>query len=167
MTGWMILGVADMLAPTHGLAIVPLGLLIGRDPWRWALLAVFIVGLTAGSLAIAAAVRETPAALVLLVIAATAGLTVVTAWQPPSVATGLLALAGGMALALNTPPQATTIGGAVMAQIGGIIAAMSALALVIALGSRARAPWQRVGLRIAGSWAAASAILVLALRLAR
>jgi hypothetical protein len=35
------------------------------------------------------------------------------------------------------------------------------------LTARSRRDWQRIGVRIAGSWIAASAILVLALRLAR
>lgn len=41
------------------------------------------------------------------------------------------------------------------------------LALVIAIATQATRPWQRIGIRIAGSWIAASAILVLALRLVR
>ena len=43
----------------------------------------------------------------------------------------------------------------------------STLALVAAIAMHATRPWQRIGVRIVGSWIAASAILVLALRLAR
>ena len=39
--------------------------------------------------------------------------------------------------------------------------------LVIFISMHSKRSWQRIGVRIVGSWIAASAILVLALRLAR
>jgi hypothetical protein len=47
--------------------------------------------------------------------------------------------------------------------IGAFLIVMFVAEVVVAL----RRDWQRVGVRIAGSWLAASAILVLTLRLAR
>jgi hypothetical protein len=47
------------------------------------------------------------------------------------------------------------------------VAAFVTLALVAFLASHAARPWQQIGVRVIGSWIAASAILVLALRLAR
>jgi len=91
----------------------------------------------------------------------------VLAWTPPVVLAGSLALIAGAALALNAPPQALTIPAAIGAQLGTAIAALVTLALVALVASRARRPWQLIGVRIAGSWIAASAILVLALRLAK
>ncbi len=167
----MIAGVASGLAqfflPTHLLVVVALGLLLGQGARPPLHLALFVLGLAAGAIAIAAATRETPAALVLLAIAAIAGIIAVLAWTPPVVLAGSLALIAGAALALNAPPQALTIPAAIGAQLGTAIAALVTLALVALVASRARRPWQLIGVRIAGSWIAASAILVLALRLAK
>ena len=79
----------------------------------------------------------------------------------------LLALAAGVALALNAPPHEITIPAAIAAQVGIAVAALATFALVGIHRDAGRAPWQRIGVRIVGSWIAASAILVLALRLAR
>ncbi len=76
-------------------------------------------------------------------------------------------LAAGVALSLNAPPQAITLRGALASQAGTILAALVLLAAVTFIAARAREPWQRIGVRVVGSWIAASAILVLALRLTR
>jgi urease accessory protein len=78
-----------------------------------------------------------------------------------------LAFAIGIALALNTPPQAVTIPGAIAAQLGTGIAALAATGLVALVAAETDKDWQRIGIRIVGSWIAASAILVIALKLAR
>ena len=130
------------------------------------MLAPFALGLAAGSLVIASAMRETPAATALLAIAALAGILVVLAWAPPLWLSATLAFAAGCAIALNSPPHALTIPAAIAMQIGTAIAAFATLALVAFIAAAAQRPWQRIGVRIVGSWIAASAILVLALRLA-
>src|SRR5205807_2604053 len=75
----LIDGLGSLFSPTHLLAIVALGLLAGQHAKRTpgVALAVFAIGLAVGSVAIAAAMRETPAALALLAIAAIAGIIVV------------------------------------------------------------------------------------------
>ena len=78
-----------------------------------------------------------------------------------------MAFAAGFALPLNAPPHEITIGSAMPRKQAWRSAAMAIVALVMAIAMLARRPWQRIGVRIAGSWIAASAILVLALRLAR
>ena len=50
---------------------------------------------------------------------------------------------------------------------GTVLGATLILGLVAFAASRPTRDWQRIGVRILGSWAAASALLVLALRLAR
>ena len=80
---------------------------------------------------------------------------------------GVLALAAGVALPLNAPPHEITIAAAIAAQVGFAVAALATFALVALIAMHATRPWQRIGVRIVGSWIAASAILVLALRLAR
>jgi urease accessory protein len=160
---------AQFFTPTHLLAVVALGLLAGQHARRMPVvtLAAFALGLAIGSIVIATAVRETPAALALLAIAAFAGIIVVIALPTKMPVASLLAFATGAALALNSPPQALTIPAAVVAQLGTGVAALGTLALVIGIAMQADRPWQRIGVRIVASWIAASAILVLALRLAR
>jgi hypothetical protein len=158
-------GIWQFFVPTHLLAVGALGLLIGQGR-RAVLLAPFALGFAAGALVIATAVRETPAATALLAVAALAGLLVVLAWTPALLGMALAFAAGG-AIALNSPPHALTIPAAIAMQLGGAVAASATLALVAFIASRAARPWQRIGVRVVGSWITASAILVLALRLAR
>jgi hypothetical protein len=73
----------------------------------------------------------------------------------------------GLALGLDSPPQAISIADATTALIGTGLAACLALAIVVTVTSRLTRGWQRIGPRILGSWIAASAILVLALRFSR
>ena len=162
-------GVAQFFVPTHLLAVVALGLLAGHPAARFPafLLAMFAIGLAAGSVAVASAIRETPAALVLLAQAACIAGLVLIEIAPPSWIAALLAVAVGAALPLNAPPHEITIPAAVAAQIGLAVAALATFALVTFVVLKAERPWQRIGVRIVGSWIAASAILVLALRLAR
>ena len=159
---------AQFFTPTHLLAVVALGLLAGQHAKRMPVvtLAAFALGLAIGSIIIATAVRETPAALALLAIAAFAGIIVVIA-LPTTLVVYVLAFAAGATLALNSPPQALTIPAAVAAQLGTGVAAVGTVALVTLVAMHADRPWQRIGVRIVASWIAASAILVLALRLAR
>ena len=162
-------GVTQFFVPTHLLAVVALGLLAGQPVARFpaSLLAMFAIGLAAGSVAVASAVRETPAALGLLILAACVASLVLIATTLPSWIASLLALAMGAALPLNAPPHEITIPAAVAAQAGLAIAALATIALVALIAGQASRPWQRIGVRVVGSWIAASAILVLALRLAR
>jgi hypothetical protein len=163
----MVSGLAQLFLPTHLLAVVALGLLGGQAQRLTITLAAFALGLLAGSVAIATAIRETQSALMLLALAAIMGSIVVVARPVPVWTHGALALAAGLALALNAPPQALTIAGAIASQFGTALAALGTLAIVIIIAMKAERPWQQIGLRVVGSWIAASAILVLALRLTR
>ena len=162
-------GAAQFFIPSYLLAVVALGLLAGQHAPRFALraLAPFTMGLIVGSLIVAYAIRENPASLGLLTLAAVAAALVVLAWDVPAGLLGLLAFATGSALPLNAPPHELMVNAAIAAQIGlaavGIVVfAATALAVTFA-----RATWHHIAVRIVASWIAASAILVLALRLAR
>jgi urease accessory protein len=168
MIAGVVSGLTQFFLPTHLLAIVALGLLIGQGARDLPIqLACLALGLAIGSVMIALAMRETPAAIALLGLTAAAGLAVVLAWTPPAFLVGAVLTIAGAGLALNTPPQALTIPVAIVEQIGTAMAALVTLALVAFGAARATRSWQRIGVRILGSWIAASAILVLALRLAR
>ena len=158
-------GLWQFFLPTHLLAAGALGLLIGQGR-RAIMLAPLALGLAGGAFVIASAVRETPAATALLAIAALAGGFVVLAWTSALLGAALAFAAGG-AIALNSPPHALTIPAAIVMQAGAAVAASTTLALVAFITSRAARPWQQIGVRVVGSWITASAILVLALRLAR
>jgi urease accessory protein len=162
-------GIAQIAAPTNLLALFALGLLCGQNAARMPVVApaAFAIGLFGGSVLVALAVRDPPVVLGLLALAAIAGLTVAIAWPLPAIVNHALALATGAALALNSPPQAISIPAAVAAQLATGVAALAGLTLVAFIAMKAQRDWQRIGIRIVGSWIAASAILVLVLRLVR
>jgi hydrogenase/urease accessory protein HupE len=153
-----------LTTPAHVLVLLALALLLARQPQRYAVLLVFALALAAGFVAIVLAVETTPARTVLLAVAAALGVMVAAAWAPKLLA-WLFAAIAGAALALDSPPQAVTIAQAYATLCGTAVGACAMLVLVAAIAAHANADWQRLGLRILGSWIAASAILVLAVQL--
>jgi len=160
-------GLTDFALPTHLLAVVALGLLAGQHAARFPRLVLIelAAGLLAGSFAIAMGVGENPAATALLALAALCAAGVIAAWPIPVPIVGLAGFATGIALALNAPPHAIRIADAIAAQAGLAVAALAVDALVAGIAMKATRAWQRVGVRIVAAWIAASAIIVLALRL--
>ena len=75
-----------------------------------------------------------------------------------------VALASGVALGLDSPPESILLGEAVAMLIGTACGGVAALAMMAFLASRMARLWKGILLRVAGSWIAAVAILVLALR---
>jgi urease accessory protein len=153
-----------LTTPAHVLVLLALALVLARQPQRYAVLLVFALALAAGFVAIVLAVETTPARTALLAVAAALGAMVAAAWVPKLLA-WLVAAIAGAALALDSPPQAVTITEAYATLGGTAVGACAMLMLVSAIAGRANADWQRLGIRILGSWIAASAILVLAVQL--
>ena len=153
-----------LLTPAHVLTLLALALCVGQQKRRGATLLVFALALAVGFLAIVLAVETTPARMVLLADAAALGVMVAVAW-PPKPLVWLLAATAGMALALDSPPQAVMIAEAYATLAGTAIGACAMLVVVATIAGRANADWQRIGVRILGSWIAASAMLVLAVQL--
>jgi len=156
-----------LVIAAHLLALVALGLLIGQQRRPLLTWAVFVAGLAAGLAAIAFAIGETAALDVLLATTALAGVLVAIARPLPMLLPITLAGIAGAALGLDSPPEAISIGVAVAMLVGTAISAVVALALVAVAARQLTRWWQRIGMRIVGSWLAASAILVLTLRFAR
>ena len=158
-----------LTVPAHLVALLGLGLLIGARPGGRALLpsSVFVIGLAAGLAAIALGAGQTPAIDGLLAATAVSGLLVALAIALPDALCVGLALVTGVALGLDSPPQDISMTRAMLALAGTWLGACLALALVVAGARASTRDWQRIGVRILGSWIAASAILVLALRFAR
>jgi urease accessory protein len=153
-----------LTTPAHVLTLLALALLLARQPQRFTGVLVFALALAGGFLAIVLAVETTPARTVLLAVAVALGVMIAAAWAPKLLA-WLLAAIAGAALALDSPPQAVTITEAYATLVGTALGACAMLVVVAAAAAHANADWQRLGLRIVGSWIAASAILVLAVQL--
>jgi hydrogenase/urease accessory protein HupE len=150
-----------VLVLAHALSLVALGLLIGSRPGRTTAFVSFAVALACGLVALTFAVGETLAPLILLADAALIALIVACDWTPPTSMTVLLAAIAGGAIGLDSPPDAVTLEEGNLMLVGTWLGACTALALVAAAGCRLQRPWQVLGVRIAGSWIAASALLVL------
>jgi urease accessory protein len=148
-----------LLVPAHLLALAPLALLLGQQPRGTSagLLAVFTASLVIGVIAIVSAVSPVFQGEVVLAIA-----------RPVTTLLSLpLMVIAGIVIMLDSVPDDMSMQRTFLALVGTMIAAF-VLATLVAEATRALTrDWQRIGVRIVGSWIAASAILVLALRLAR
>jgi urease accessory protein len=158
-----------VLTPTHGLALLGLGLLIGQQPAGKRRLPqlLFVLALAGGLLALGLAVGETPAGAALLVGVALSGALVAAAFRLPLSVLGPLALAIGAAIGLDSPPEVVSFQEGVLMLIGTGLGAAIGLGLVVEAAARMGRDWQRIGVRVLGSWTAASALLAIAVRFAR
>jgi urease accessory protein len=151
----------------HLLALIGLGLFIGQQHARLLAVLCFAAGVAVGLGAIASAVGETPANTVLLASATIAGALTALAVAMPRVIGWLLAAVIGVAIGLDSPPHVISVTEATLMLIGTGIGALVVLIAVAAAAAALRREWQRIGVRVLGSWTAASAILVLAMRFAK
>jgi urease accessory protein len=158
--------VHPVATPAHVVALIGLGLLAGRNFSRAgaAIIGAFALGLTAGLGAIAWGVGETPASDVVLASATLCGLMAASGLTAPVSLAVPVALVSGLALGLDSPPESILLGEAVAMLIGTAGGGIGALAMIAFLASRIARWRQGILLRVAGSWIAAIAILVLALR---
>jgi len=155
-----------LLVPAHVASIVALALLAGQQRWLRGAPVVFAIGLVLGLGAIALAYVPTFAEAASLLLAAVMGALVALARPLPMMGGGMLAAATGLAIGLDSPPEAISISKANLALLGTALCAPTVLVALAWFASMLHRDWQRIGMRIAGSWIAASAIMVLALRLA-
>jgi hydrogenase/urease accessory protein HupE len=156
-----------LLVPSHALALLALGLLIGRQNRRIACSVVFAIALAGGLVALAQAFTPTQAGSVVLATGALNGLLLALAFPIPTPVCMLLVAIAGAALGLDSPPHVISLTTATLMLVGTEIGACMVLAVVTACAARLTREWERIGVRIVGSWIAASSILVLALRYAR
>jgi urease accessory protein len=157
-----------LLVPAHTLTLIALGLMAGRftRSAQALLLAAFLIAACVSCALIAMAYSATRAETLLLALSAAIGLVLAAGLLLPlPVVAGLTATIAGALMFDSVPPvlsvQATAL------SLAGIVTAAIALAAASAWLSGALPQRIRsVSVRIAGSWIAASAIMVLALRLA-
>jgi urease accessory protein len=159
--------VSSLLLPVHLAAMLALGLLIGQQRWERAVIAVYVAALLTGLGAIALAYAPTLAEEGLLGATALTGCALAWARPWPEWAGAALAAGAGLALALDSPPEALSLA---KANLELVVTACGATAMVWAiarLGQWLNRSPAHLATRIFGSWIAASAVLVLALRLVR
>jgi urease accessory protein len=155
-----------VLVPEHGLTLLALGLVLGRqkhDARRSGML-VFVAVLTCGLVAAALIGEETFAADLLLLVTGTLGLLIAAAWMPPRLVLCMAALAGLM-FALDSKPDGTSAVETTRMLIGSGLGAAVALALVAEGAVYLRGHAMLIAARVAGSWIAAIGIMVLSLRI--
>jgi urease accessory protein len=159
-------GLYQVLLPAHLLALISVALLAGRSAFhqRMAWVAAFAAGLAAGLGALAAGIGETPAGDVLMAAAALCGLAAAAALHVPSGLAALLAFTVGLAAGLDSPPDAILVREAILGLLGTAVGGIAVLVAMSGVAAALARIWDGVALRVAGSWIAAIAILVLALR---
>jgi urease accessory protein len=152
-----------LFVPAHILALTATGMMIGQQPhWHWLPPAVFVCSLLLGFAAVVYAFAPNHVSEVLLMAAAVGGALVALGRPLPQFALCVQAAVAGGALALDSPPEVTSLQAALMMLVGTFCGA-TVLLLAVARGiSMLRRQWQHVGMRIVGSWIAASAALALA-----
>lgn len=156
-----------LLVPAHFLLLLTLGLLVGQQSaaHRRVLMPLFPASLVAAIVLITSAVAlETQNGV--LLTCAISGLAVAFGRALPSL-TAVLLIAGGISLMLDSVPALTSVRNTLAALSGTAFSALALYVLVAVASTRMTQPWQSGVRRILGSWAAAGAILVLALRLAK
>ena len=157
-----------LFVPAHLLAILALGLLIGGQA-AWARTAVFCfaAGLTVGLGVMTFGVVPQWMNELVLGIALIAGLLTAWARSVPETLGCVLAVLTGFCIALDSPPEVISLLEANLMLLGTGLGAIALLIAVSELVRRIKAAWAATGVRILGSWIAASAILVLVLGLMR
>jgi urease accessory protein len=103
---------------------------------------------------------------IVLTCALIAGLLVALARPVFEVLGCAFAVLTGFCIALDSPPEAISLAEANLMLAGTGLGGALLLVVAAAVASRLKAGWARIAARVLGSWIAASAILVLALRLA-
>jgi urease accessory protein len=158
-----------LLVPSHAMALIALGLLLGAQPARarlW-LIAAFVLSMALSFELVSLAFATASAELAALLLAAITGLLLASGWKVPGPAAALLSVGLGAAILFDSVPAVPTVRETVITLCGTALSATALIAVAAFLSATLPAFWQRIGVRVAGSWIAASAILVLALRLAK
>jgi urease accessory protein len=157
-----------LFVPAHVLALTATGMLIGQQPRRlWLPPALFVGTLLIGCAAIVSAFAPDHINEALLTAAAVGGTLAAIGRPLPQFLICLQAAATGLAVALASPPEVTSLREALVMLIGTVCGATVILLAVAEGTSMLRRGWQRIGVRIVGSWIAASAALALTHALAR
>ena len=152
------------LVPTHLMLILGLGILYGQrapSPGRlgwFGFVAAFWTGLASAQW-----LKVEVPVVVFLILAVMAGLLVALERFSDAAMIVPVSIAAGLGIGLDSTPA--TEQEAWVVPIGIAIGGVALISCVGGLAASLCQPWQRIGLRVAGSWIAAASIIVLALAL--
>lgn len=155
------------VSPAHLIALLALGLAIGQRAGAEvertgrplvALLAMLVMGLASHAVA-----GDPDTDRLLLACAAALGIAVAAAWHGPAALAWLAAALVGAAVGVASGPSGVQGGTRVTMLVGTGLAAFALAAYAAVMVTLLRRPWQRIAVRVLGSWLAAAALLVLAL----
>ena len=152
--------------PLHILTLLGLGFLLTQQgskapPLGWlTCISAALIGLAAGSFIIALSSGTGLMALCILL----GGL---VAWRPVISLAGALAISGmaGFLLGMDSVAVTPGLGSTLIWMLSVATGVAVALLIVMGWGDYFRKEWQQIGIRVIGSWIAASALLVLTLNL--
>ena len=150
---------------SHALLLISVGIMLGqqgRARARRALMVLagaFMFGLAAESSTSINIVREP----MLILAALTIGAAVSLDWRLPDLATSSLAAYSGLLVGLDSGPGLAGLRETALATAGVTMGVMYLTTTIAGALVALDKPWQRVGIRIVGSWIVAVSILVLAL----
>ncbi|RKE72342.1 HupE/UreJ family protein [Pseudorhodoplanes sinuspersici] len=155
-----------LLVPAHVLALVALGCLTGALNFRARLvvIAMFVAVAVLSVVLVTMAFSAVNAELIVLSLAGFAGLLLAAAVPVPLAMIIVLAICVAAALTFDSVPAVLSSQDTILSLVGTILAAALLLVVITFLSASGPQVWRRIGTRILGSWIAASAIMVLALR---
>lgn len=156
--------VHPLLEPAHLIALLALSLCLGQRGLASSGMSVpaFITGIVPGLVAAGFGWRP-DTDVVLLGVATLAGVSVASAAPIPRSVLAAGCAVAGASIGLGSSPDLVT-GGALWATLFGTgLGAIAWLSNGAALVQVAKRPWVKILVRVAGSWATASSVLVLAL----
>jgi hydrogenase/urease accessory protein HupE len=154
------------LVLSHMLVILGLGLLLGQQDFAKVrpAMAAFVAALLGGFAAAAIVPGATvPVAGVLLAMAVALGLLVALARGLPPILSAFLAMIAGAAIGFDSFPEDGTLWPTLASITGTGLSVCILLVNVLAGVGYLTRDWQRVGVRIVGSWIGACALMVGAL----
>jgi urease accessory protein len=153
------------LVPSQLMLLLAVNLAVGssgRAPARLGSIAI-IVGLSVGLVFGAPLPIAALSAKILLVAALACAIPVIfAATLGPSVAFVCSCLAG-LLVGLDSAPESGPFGPVLLASVGTFIGGALLTLIVLALSVSVTRDWQRIGIRVLGSWIAAASILVTSL----
>lgn len=157
-----------LLVPAHALLLLAIALMLGqqgRDTARPGLV-VFGLCLVAGLMISGAGMDASVDEPMLLAGALLMGGFVSLARRLPRPAPLCAAAVGGLAIGLASTPEASALREAVLAYAGLVTGILYLATVICGLTVGLVGDWQRIGVRIVGSWIVAACVMVLALMLA-
>lgn len=154
-----------VLVPLHLLALVGAGLVLGQNAPRASRIALPLFG-AALAVAIFAAGPVGTQGPALLAVSVAAGL-LAALGRAGVLPTAALSTAAAVAIGLDSGSAETVSASAWLTTIGSLTGCLVVVVLAGGLAAASAASWQRIAVRVAGSWIAAASLIALTLAVAQ